>query len=199
MDQIDMNMESELMSERLHFAHHNDGILDIYDSEIDSDNEHNGRYFEQDTPYGDDDDDDGHYSILIPRRLEREFQIQEGDTLQDIYDRNQHYIIPETLPSPINGRADDRIIVDIVKYTEEEEEEEDANVFTCPVCLEEDVKHTEKVSSNCRHPICMNCLAQHIAFSRYSRPCCVICRDTHTCFHVHTEHAKNFITETLRK
>jgi len=52
------------------------------------------------------------------------------------------------------------------------------NKFECPICLESECNPNEKVTLNCNHPICNECLEQYLQSMSQAElpPCCSLCR-----------------------
>lgn len=180
----DSSLETDSRDERIrqmmYYAYYEDDRLHMYDSDIASDssdiNEHS-THLEQDR-----------LPQIIPRNLERDFDIHANDSLQEYYERNANFIMPETPHSPIN--ANHRIHVSII----EDAGDSMSSVSTCPVCLDETIEYKSVVTPNCKHVICVECLKQHLAFCRTAIPCCVLCRTNYSRFTVGTELAKHEVT-----
>ena len=51
--------------------------------------------------------------------------------------------------------------------------------FDCPICLNQN-ESKEKITSNCKHPVCKSCLSNYFDHIRndsfYKKPCCSLCR-----------------------
>jgi len=103
-------------------------------------------------------------------------QIEDITIISSTTQVYNYTLIPRNLENDFNAETNNQnyttIQLDIICNNDKNN---DSNNITCPICLEDNIQHSNKIQLNCNHEYCFDCISRVIT-NYIDQPKCSLCR-----------------------